>query len=297
MMISVNTQLGLRFADHALKREFLELRLAWMESEIGELTETLDIVRNEKDFLSEPEAIAKIAQVKGISEDEARSDIQGFVMKHGVGRSALEGRSHESDLTEICEDKGWRHYLITQGVDKPSQMIRVGENFSATALQNLKPGNYSYLMGKHEMFRFMVDHPYIRGMYFNDLSKKTFEFYFDTNNGEHYLTNPEMNKDFTRITQLILFVELGDIEVCMIEGGKNNGKPKKDGKIHNGSNKTVYVVDSSWNKLIIRTDGFAVRGHFKLQPCGVGSRDRKLIWVDAFEKHGYTRRPRAEIVK
>ena len=97
------------------------------------------------------------------------------------------------------------------------------------------------------------------------------------------------------IMQLLSFVELSDIEVTLLNPMKNNGRHKRDGKITNNSPKTVYVVDSSWNKIVMRTDGFAVRGHFRLQPCGPGRMDRKLIWIDAFEKHGYKRKPTAEI--
>ncbi len=96
--------------------------------------------------------------------------------------------------------------------------------------------------------------------------------------------------------KIMIFIELGDIEIVEILKGRNNGKPKSNGKITNTSEYTVYVVDSSWNKLIIRTDGFAVMGHFRLQPCGINFSDRKLIWINAFEKHGYKRSPKAKIL-
>ena len=39
----------------------------------------------------------------------------------------------------------------------------------------------------------------------------------------------------------------------------------------------------------IRTESFKVTGHWRFQPCGVGMLERKLIWIDTFEKSGYVR--------
>jgi hypothetical protein len=135
----------------------------------------------------------------------------------------------------------------------------------------------------------------IRGCYWDREKHIAFEVGFDLEL-DKYFAPFAYEAEWLRVIKLMIFVELGDIEVEFIEKGRNNKKPKKEGKITNDSEYNVYVVDSSWNKLIIRTDGFAVRGHFRLQPCGEGMKDRKLIWIDAFEKHGYKRTPRAKII-
>jgi hypothetical protein len=49
------------------------------------------------------------------------------------------------------------------------------------------------------------------------------------------------------------------------------------------------TVDSAWSKTLIKSDGFLVSGHSRMQPVGEGSKYRKLIWIDTFEKEGYTR--------
>lgn len=52
----------------------------------------------------------------------------------------------------------------------------------------------------------------------------------------------------------------------------------------------IEIVDSTWFTTIIRTEGFGVSGHFRLQPVGQGRQGRKLTWISDYEKHGYTRR-------
>lgn len=64
-----------------------------------------------------------------------------------------------------------------------------------------------------------------------------------------------------------------------------------DGPICKYNNKTksdITIVDSTWFTTLIKSDGFKVRGHFRLQPYKGG--DKKLIWIQDFEKHGYTRK-------
>jgi hypothetical protein len=74
---------------------------------------------------------------------------------------------------------------------------------------------------------------------------------------------------------------------------KNKVKAK-DTEYYNNTPSDVILVDSTWNKLIIRTEGFGVTGHFRLQPHGEKSQLRKLIWVQPFQKHGYVRKPKSQ---
>lgn len=54
----------------------------------------------------------------------------------------------------------------------------------------------------------------------------------------------------------------------------------------------VTYLDASWYTTVIHEGDFTVRGHFRLQPCGPGKKDRKLIFVNEFQKHGYVRKAR-----
>jgi len=58
------------------------------------------------------------------------------------------------------------------------------------------------------------------------------------------------------------------------------------------TNQKVTYYDCSWYTTIVRNEGFSVRGHFRLQPCGKGKQNKKLIFIHEFQKHGYVRRAR-----
>lgn len=60
-------------------------------------------------------------------------------------------------------------------------------------------------------------------------------------------------------------------------------------KYVNETKHDVEILDSSWFTTIVRTEGFGVTGHLRWQPCGPGRREVKLIYVEPFEKQGYTR--------
>lgn len=66
-----------------------------------------------------------------------------------------------------------------------------------------------------------------------------------------------------------------------------------NGTVYKNLNKcSVTILDSTWYTSITRTEGFMVRGHLRMQPCGPNMSERKLIYIDSFEKHGYTRKAR-----
>jgi hypothetical protein len=60
--------------------------------------------------------------------------------------------------------------------------------------------------------------------------------------------------------------------------------------MNNTSSKDITIVKANWNTISIRTDGFSVKAHFRLQPCGEGRTDRKLVFIDQFNKNGYVRK-------
>lgn len=290
MVISRNSQLALIMEDEEVKIEFLRLQLGNLEKELSKIDTVLTTLKSMPPDDEAPDNIT-------LSVEE--EDLPLFDLKNLSNNKELHEKINLSIGTNngnFVDNFNSKLYLICNGVEACSKMIKIGDNFSSKALRNVAFGKHTYLLGKNEMTRFLCAKGAIKGIYWNRDKKITFEYGFDLD-GEGYYFNNKYSEEFNKIAKIITFVELGDIEVTVLAGGKNNHKPKKEGKITNTSNYTVYVVDSSWNKLIIRTDGFAVMGHFRLQACGEGLSDRKLIWINAFEKHGYKRRPKAEILK
>lgn len=90
----------------------------------------------------------------------------------------------------------------------------------------------------------------------------------------------------SRIVLIELFRRHADVNSVVVE-------PKKKKSIGNENllNETalpVTYLDCRWFTNIIRSNGFAVRGHFRLQPKKIdGEWTKELIWINDFEKHGY----------
>jgi hypothetical protein len=87
---------------------------------------------------------------------------------------------------------------------------------------------------------------------------------------------------------LVMFRSYADHELKVVMG-KSTGKVNNV-QYKNPNKQNVHVIDSSWYTSIIKTEGFLVKGHLRLQACGTGHSERKLIYIDSFEKHGYIRK-------
>lgn len=85
---------------------------------------------------------------------------------------------------------------------------------------------------------------------------------------------------------IILFLRFAEIETKVLSAGQKvkefNCKYVNDTKVN------VEIVDSTWFTNLVKSDGFDVRGHFRLQAFGEGMKDRKMIWINPFHKSGYT---------
>lgn len=111
------------------------------------------------------------------------------------------------------------------------------------------------------------------------------------------LENERFKRHCIQVLQILFFVYASDIETVIVPG---RTKIKYDNeKILNENNSEISLigVNKNWNKTIIRTESFQVRGFCRMQPCGVDRMDRKLIYIAPFTKMGYTRRAKSETVK
>ena len=84
------------------------------------------------------------------------------------------------------------------------------------------------------------------------------------------------------------FLKYADVETKVINANTRRAHHLGT-KYVNESNHKVSVLDSTYFTTISRTEGFGVKGHFRLQPYGPGRTQRRLQWIPDFEKRGYTR--------
>jgi hypothetical protein len=90
----------------------------------------------------------------------------------------------------------------------------------------------------------------------------------------------------------IYFIHNCEIETKVV-------KPKEKHRLYgvkyfNESKSPFTILDCTWFTNLIRDTPFTVNGHFRWQPCGVNYSKKKLIWIDAFEKKGYTRKAKID---
>lgn len=124
------------------------------------------------------------------------------------------------------------------------------------------------------------------------LSNGIFYYMWGIKDGKLHFPEDERNEDFfnemMEFIRLLIFTELVDVETVELTPNQSTGT-RKQGKWLNNSNGNVKIVDSSWNKILIKGEKFSVTGHLRMQPCGPGLKYRIPKWIDEFEKEGYTR--------
>ena len=89
---------------------------------------------------------------------------------------------------------------------------------------------------------------------------------------------------------IINFIKYADIETKFLKASSKKKYEKI--KYVNDTKYDVDIMDTTWFTESIRTDGFPVSGHFRFQPYGHDMQERKLIWIQDFQKHGYHRKPK-----
>lgn len=91
------------------------------------------------------------------------------------------------------------------------------------------------------------------------------------------------------ITSFCLFKKYCDIETK--ETSPKNRRAKVGGnKYINETDKRIKILDCTWFTNLVVSGAFGVSGHLRWQRYGPNNSLKKLIWVDEFEKQGYTRK-------
>lgn len=100
------------------------------------------------------------------------------------------------------------------------------------------------------------------------------------------IENGFANQKIVNVFEKVIFKKYAPIEQKTVKGIKSikrQRKPKASSFIN------VELIDSKWFTTLIKSDSFGVKGHFALRACGKGRSERKLVWINPYEKSGYTR--------
>jgi hypothetical protein len=135
------------------------------------------------------------------------------------------------------------------------------------------------------MFHFRVD------LITGDVSSDNLDFESNT------VTSTEMliEKFYSRFLVVVTYLELTEVTLNIIEGGRSFGT-WNSGKIKNETKNRIIMVNTNWNTETISLNSFSVRGHWRLQSCGVGRSQFKYVYIKPYEKGLIRRLPQKELV-
>ena len=93
------------------------------------------------------------------------------------------------------------------------------------------------------------------------------------------------------LARFLAFKKYAKVEIEESKCGKTIKSKILKEKLCNNLQLDVKIMDSTWFTTICRSEGFKVRGHFRLQPKknDKGEWIKELIYINEFEKHGYHR--------
>lgn len=96
-----------------------------------------------------------------------------------------------------------------------------------------------------------------------------------------------LDKHILNCVIMTLFIKYAEVETKHLPAGqKIKGV---DCKYVNETKMPVNILNSLWFTTLVKSDGFKVRGHFRLQPKKKnGEWTKELIWINDFMKTGYT---------
>lgn len=86
-----------------------------------------------------------------------------------------------------------------------------------------------------------------------------------------------------------LFKKYCDIETKIVEP-KNRRAKVAGQKYLNETDKRIQILDCTWFTNLVVSGAFGVSGHLRWQRCGPGLNEKKLIWIDEYQKEGYERK-------
>lgn len=225
----------------------------------------------------------------------------------GISRRILDMQRHNINPNNV------RRLVFSENVLNQIAKVKVGEDFDFRLLHSLPNRKDTYIVNPCCCVRYSKQGDLIVGLIFNiDLKDERVlwnGFGIDTNTGAIHYSDKKIMVDekYTNLVdnlltinlysflRMLVYTELSDIETRVIQGNGSYGT-RKNGKIKNESNTPITMVDTSWNIESIRITGFMVNGHYRMQRCGKGYSQVMLKWIDAFEKKGYTRRAKKEMI-
>lgn len=206
-------------------------------------------------------------------------------------------------LEKFLNDDNNKFYLVTKSADNIIDNIKTEKGFDMTFLHGLEQNKkITFLIDEKTMYRYFIFQDEIFAIWIGikpgnlNLSYTTFKI----NTKDGFVTFPDnqleplSDERFKFFIRLLIFTEFSKTELKVLNPKQKTGT-RKSGKFLNNTNKSITIVDSTWN-IIIKTGAFGVSGHIRLQRVGKDRASVKLVYIDSYSKSGYTRLAKKESV-
>lgn len=198
-----------------------------------------------------------------------------------------------------------QNYLVAQTAIEMVKRIKINEDkFDVKFLSKVKDQKITFLLGQNSFIRYVKKAGVIFAIQVDTREVEGAGLYMDyttfkinTGTGDINYANksiePLTEPNFKFFVQLLVFTELSKLEIKLLNPKEKFGT-RKSGKYINESNQKVTIIDSVWNKMVVRTTGFGVSGHWRFQKCGKNFSEVEYIFIEEFRKKGYVRMPKKE---
>ena len=225
--------------------------------------------------------LAEQARLKGfdlLEKQDAEGKLDALLEYHKGLPRLLRLGDHNKTKVSLYDIRSSAREIIAK--------IKIDETKIFDYLAALPRGQQICIYGEREYFNFDVG---AEGMAVIHVANSHYYYYsFDFVERSALEANTVVRASRYSFLQLAVFLAYVEKEIVYIEPGKQSGTKKTD-KRFNDTDQRLIVVTANWNQIRIRTEGFSVNGHLRLQPFGSGRTQHKLIWINEHMRHGYTR--------
>ena len=196
---------------------------------------------------------------------------------------------------------GWKEaevFVIRKTAREIIDKINLKEERTFSYLERMTDDHFIYMVDQDTFIKFAKGGPTIVVVAVRMDQKTGYARYtmfnFDIESGYESGTIDLRGDGFEKeirdlFLKTLIFILFTEQEIVHLPPGRKTGT-RAQGKVINDSKFPVTVVDSSWNKFLIRNEPFDVRGHLAIRACGVGRKDRRLTWINPYTKSGYKRK-------
>lgn len=185
-----------------------------------------------------------------------------------------------------------KSYYITDTVTDKLKLLKIKTKdgrYDYTVFNELADQKCTFILKDNRLVRMTIDAEVMWFCYLTmspDNYLETTFFYIKRATGKETADSEAVAEIEDYLYKLLCFIFLSETEEILLYPNQSYGT-RKQGKVLNEIKQPLIIVNSNWNVTSIRTEGFNVSGHFRLQPYGQNRGMSRVKWIEPFEKSGY----------